>query len=44
MGVGADWTRVKFTLDASVCEAVTRLFVKLHKFVDCCGSRTLLIL
>ncbi len=44
MGVGADWTRVKFTLDASVCEAVTRLFVKLYKFVDCRGSCMLLVL
>jgi valyl-tRNA synthetase len=31
MGVGADWSRVMFTLDASVCKAVTRLFVQLHK-------------
>ena len=32
MGVGADWTRVKFTLDPSVCTAVTRLFVRLHRY------------
>jgi len=31
MGVSADWSRVKFTLDVSVCTAVTRLFVRLHR-------------
>jgi valyl-tRNA synthetase len=31
LGVGADWSRVKFTLDASVCKAVSRLFVRLHR-------------
>jgi valyl-tRNA synthetase len=31
LGASADWTRERFTMDESLCEAVTEAFVRLHE-------------